>query len=75
MRLQATNIGRDRHNVGVRGGPISGDLLPGASLTLDLGQMAPGTYELYCDLPKHVESGMTATLTITEPTSTTAVGG
>jgi hypothetical protein len=69
VRLHAVNGGGLRHNVGVRGGPISGDVLPGGDTTLDLGDLKPGTYQLYCDLVGHVEKGMVADLVITAPTA------
>jgi uncharacterized cupredoxin-like copper-binding protein len=65
IRIQALNQGGMIHNVGIKGGPISGDMLPGKGFTLDVGSLAPGTYQLYCDIPGHVEHGMTATLVIT----------
>ncbi len=65
VRLEAVNQGKVPHNVGLRGGPITSDLRPGETATLDLGQLTPGTYELYCDLSGHVERGMVATLTVT----------
>jgi manganese oxidase len=65
VRLQAVNQGGIVHNVGVRRGPISGDMQPGRGYTLDLGSLAPGTYQLYCDIPDHVAQGMVADLTIT----------
>ena len=65
VRLQAINQGGIIHNVGVRRGPISGDMRPGKGFTIDLGQLAPGTYELYCDIVGHVEQGMVANLVIT----------
>jgi plastocyanin len=65
VRLQAMNQGGIIHNVGIRGGPISGDMRPGKGFTIDLGQLAPGTYELYCDIVGHVERGMVANLVIT----------
>jgi uncharacterized cupredoxin-like copper-binding protein len=65
VRLQAVNQGGIVHNVGIRRGPISGDMQPGRGYTLDLGSLAPGTYQLYCDIPDHVAQGMVADLTIT----------
>jgi manganese oxidase len=65
VRLQAVNQGGINHNVGIRRGPISGDIQPGRSFTIGLGSLAAGTYELYCDLPDHVEQGMIADLVIT----------
>jgi hypothetical protein len=66
VRLNAVNVGVIPHNVGLRGGPISAELRPGGSTELDLGDLAPGTYELYCDVADHVEQGMVATLVVTD---------
>jgi plastocyanin len=65
VRLQAINQGGIIHNVGVRGHPISGDMRPGKSFTLDVGSLTPGTYQLYCDIPGHVALGMVANLVVT----------
>jgi plastocyanin len=65
VRLQAINQGGIVHNLGIRGGPISGDMQPGKGFTLDVGSLAAGTYQLYCDIPGHVEKGMVANLVIT----------
>ena len=65
VRLAATNIGAIPHNVGIRGGPITTDLQPGASAELDLGELVAGSYELYCDVPDHAEQGMVASLVVT----------
>jgi hypothetical protein len=65
VRLQAINQGGVVHNVGVRRGPISGDMQPGKGFKVDLGSLAPGTYQLYCDIVGHVEQGMVADLVIT----------
>ncbi len=65
VRLEATNIGVLPHNVGVRRGPISNIINTGETRTLDLGFLAPGTYELYCDIIGHVEQGMVAPLVVT----------
>jgi plastocyanin len=65
VRLQAVNRGGIIHNVGIRGGPISGDLRPGGAFTIVLGSLVPGTYQLYCDIPDHVRLGMVANLVVT----------
>jgi hypothetical protein len=65
VRLEAVNQGGIIHNVGVRRGPISGDMKPGGAFTVELGSLAPGTYQLYCDIVDHVEQGMVADLVIT----------
>jgi len=65
IRLQAINEGGIVHNVGIKGGPISGDMQPGKGFTLDVGSLAAGTYQLYCDIPGHVGKGMVANLVIT----------
>lgn len=67
VRIKATNVGVLTHNVGVRRGPISRNLLTGETAALDLGELAPGTYELYCDVDDHTARGMVATLHVTEP--------
>ena len=70
IRLAATNVGQIGHNIGVRGVRISNEIPPGSGLELDLGQLSPGTYELYCDIVGHVDAGMTAALVIAEPDPT-----
>jgi uncharacterized cupredoxin-like copper-binding protein len=65
VRLEAVNQGGIVHNVGIRRGPISGDMQPGRGFTIGLGSLAPGTYQLYCDIVGHVEQGMVADLVIT----------
>ena len=67
VRLHAVNQGAIIHNVGVRGLPVSPDLRRGMDFTIDLGVLAPGTYQLYCDVPGHVALGMVADLVVTAP--------
>jgi uncharacterized cupredoxin-like copper-binding protein len=74
VRLHAFNQGGATHNVGVRGGHISNDLRPGAETTVDIGNLAPGTYQLYCDISDHAQRGMVANLVITAPAATTTSG-
>lgn len=78
VRIVATNIGGMVHNIGVRGLKISRNLARNESTTLDLGVLAPGTYELYCDVidsadnVSHVKKGMVAQLVVTPATTTTS---
>jgi uncharacterized cupredoxin-like copper-binding protein len=67
IELVALNAGEVPHNVGLRGGRIGRDLPPGEQGSVNIGELVPGTYELYCDIAGHVELGMVATLTVTDP--------
>jgi len=65
--LALTNNGTVDHNVYVTDTPIaSKDLAGGETATLDLSSLEPGTYELYCAIAGHKDSGMTAQLVISE---------
>lgn len=65
VTLRLGNSGSMSHNVGVRElGIVSSDVGPGGTVDLNLGELAPGTYELFCDIAGHVESGMVNTLTV-----------
>ncbi|MEZ5167251.1 MAG: multicopper oxidase domain-containing protein [Acidimicrobiales bacterium] len=61
------NQGAAVHNLRLAGGPITADLNGGEGSLLDLGNLAPGTYELFCEIPGHRSSGMEATLTVVPP--------
>jgi hypothetical protein len=76
VRIHAVNVGGLPHNVGVRRVRISGEITRNEDLTLDLGILAAGTYEMYCDIPDHERLGMVAPLVITEAVAatTTAAG-
>lgn len=65
VRFRAVNKGTKSHNLlavgrGTRSYP------PGAIETLELGELAPGKYAVWCDLVGHREAGMETVLTITE---------
>ncbi len=66
VTLRLVNDGSQEHNIGVRElGLLSDNVGPGGTTELALGNLAPGTYEIFCDIPGHEESGMVDTLTIT----------
>ena len=76
VQLHATNVGVQPHDVGMAAiGPgampkITSTLLNGQDATLDLGELPPGTYQLFCDIGDHIARGMVANLTITGPAAT-----
>jgi FtsP/CotA-like multicopper oxidase with cupredoxin domain len=66
--VAVSNDGSLVHNVGIEGTDlITPDIPAGGSATLDISSLEPGTYTVYCEIPGHASSGMTATLVITEP--------
>lgn len=67
VSLLVTNNGSQQHNVVVREtGAETPILNGGATATLDLGTLDAGTYELFCSVVGHVESGMVASLEISD---------
>jgi FtsP/CotA-like multicopper oxidase with cupredoxin domain len=62
--LDVLNVGAAPHNLRLAGGPITPELGAGQGSLLDLGELAPGNYELFCEIPGHRESGMTTTLEV-----------
>jgi FtsP/CotA-like multicopper oxidase with cupredoxin domain len=60
------NHGSVAHNLALEGGPTTPDLASGESATLDVGELSPGTYTIFCTIAGHRDSGMEATLTVTE---------
>lgn len=66
VTLRITNNGTMIHNVVFRNTELtSPEVGPGGTVSLPLGDLAPGTYEIYCSIAGHEASGMVATLTIT----------
>ena len=82
--LELKNEGKIAHNFQVTGTDVkSKDIEGGASETLDLSSLDPGSYEVFCAVPGHKDSGMTATLVVSDggagsgdvASDTTAAGG
>ena len=66
VSLAITNDGTQQHNLVVRETGAATPMLNGGDgATLELGTLDAGTYELFCNVPGHAESGMTASLEIT----------
>lgn len=62
--LDVLNEGSAVHNLQLTDGPKTADLNSGEGTLLDLGDLSPGQYELWCDIAGHLASGMTATLNV-----------
>ncbi len=63
-RFEVHNVGAVIHNLVLEGGPSSPDLANGESATFDVGDLAPGTYTVFCSIPGHREAGMEAVLVV-----------
>ena len=76
VNLRLTNDGSQDHNIGVRElGLLSDNVGSGGTVELALGNLAPGTYEIYCNIAGHADSGMVNTLTITGTAEEAAAAG
>jgi nitrite reductase (NO-forming) len=72
--LEVTNVGAAPHDLVVEGADVGTPMLdPGETATLDLGDLAPGTYTVICTVAGHREAGMEATLTVAGDDETIAV--
>ncbi|MDP3984865.1 MAG: multicopper oxidase domain-containing protein [Acidimicrobiia bacterium] len=69
MAVRVTNAGSVPHNFTVEGGPATSELNPGEATTLNLGELAAGSYRLFCSVPGHQAAGMEATLTVGDGTA------
>jgi uncharacterized cupredoxin-like copper-binding protein len=80
--VHLTNDGTAVHNLAVTDTDLkTPDIAAGETGELDVSSLDPGSYELLCLIPGHADSGMTASLTITEggdsaaaPSDTTDTG-
>jgi manganese oxidase len=66
VSLRVINAGHVAHNLSLVGGPSTPDLDAGERATLNLGELAAGSYQLICAVPGHESAGMSATLTVGE---------
>lgn len=74
--LTVTNAGSVTHDLTVRDADLTtGTIDAGETAELDLSSLAAGEYEVFCSIPGHAESGMTAALTIGGAASTGSGSG
>ncbi len=63
--LKVTNDGAMVHNLAIPSlGKKTADLAPGATEELDLGTVAAGAYDMFCEIAGHAASGMTGQLMV-----------
>ncbi|MCU1351404.1 MAG: putative multicopper oxidase [Acidimicrobiales bacterium] len=73
--LDIRNSGTMPHNLNVTGANLkSAEIAPGGRAVLDLAGLAPGSYEVFCAVAGHKDSGMKATLVVGSASGTTAGG-
>lgn len=64
-RLEVSNLGVAPHDLVVEGTDLATPMLEsGATAVVDLGDLAAGTYTVYCSVPGHRAAGMEATLVV-----------
>lgn len=63
--LEVTNQGSAEHDLTIEGTDLATPMLgSGESATLELGELAPGTYAVLCAVPGHDAAGMTGELVV-----------
>ncbi len=64
--LHVTNDGSTPHNLAVVDQDLAtADIPAGGSEVLDVSSLAAGSYEVFCEIPGHADSGMTGSLEVT----------
>jgi FtsP/CotA-like multicopper oxidase with cupredoxin domain len=74
--VHVTNNGSQVHNLSFPAlGKDSGDIQPGQAATIDLGDVAAGTYDMICTIAGHAAAGMTGMLHVGSATSGSTAAG
>ncbi|MDH3306588.1 MAG: multicopper oxidase domain-containing protein [Acidimicrobiia bacterium] len=63
--LTVVNEGNVEHDLSLRSGGGTGLIRPGESATLELTDLAPEAFDVFCSVPGHEAAGMIATLQVT----------
>ena len=74
LTITLSNSGTMVHNLVFENGPRSVDINSGETVTLEVGELEPGTYVIYCDIAGHRAAGMEARLVVTGVPSGDAAG-
>ncbi|MGE0877718.1 MAG: multicopper oxidase domain-containing protein [Acidimicrobiia bacterium] len=74
--IHVTNQGSTEHNLKIRNTSLgTTNLVTGATGMIDLGSLAPGDYEIFCEVAGHEAAGMTGTLKVSAGTGTAVAAG
>ncbi len=74
--IDVSNDGSQVHNLAVRDTDVATpDLNSGEAAQLDVSSLAPGEYELWCDIAGHAEAGMVGTVVVGDTPGEAAAGG
>lgn len=65
LTITLSNTGTMVHNLVFEDGTRSVDLNSGETVTMEVGQLEPGTYMIFCDIAGHRAAGMEAFLVVT----------
>ena len=65
VTINVENVGSLQHNLVFDNGPRSSDLNGGESEVMEVENLEPGTYTIFCDISGHREAGMEARLVVT----------
>lgn len=65
LTITLSNTGSMAHNLVFENGPRSVDVNAGETVTMEVGELEPGTYTIFCDIPGHQAAGMEARLVVT----------
>jgi len=71
--LMVTNKGTMQHNLAIEGQNLRTPMInPNGEADLNLGNLPPGDYTIFCEVPGHREAGMSAQLKVVASTNGTA---
>lgn len=75
INLNIVNTGSAAHDFYIRDSIGTPEIQPGQSAMLELRDLQPGTFEVYCSVAGHEPAGMVATITVSEDATLAAEGG
>lgn len=64
LTIELENVGGQVHNLAFENGPTSVDIVGGQSASFHVGDLAAGTYDIFCAIAGHREAGMEARLVV-----------
>ena len=75
LTITLSNTGSMAHNLVFENGPRSPDVNAGETVTVEVGNLEPGSYTIFCDIPGHQAAGMEARLVVSGEVGEAEAGG